>query len=106
MVRGDLFIAFSFVRYTRRTVDLVRLARDRGVRTVVITDSITSPASREADYVLCAAVATQSFHNSYVAAVSVINAIVTATSTKARDRVAQSLKEVDAILPLDEFDLT
>lgn len=105
MRRGDVFVAFAFVRYTRRAVDLVRLARDRGVRTIVITDSLTSPASREADHVLCAAVTTQSFHNSYVSAVSYINAIVTAIATKARDRVTRSLRDIDAIVPLEEFDL-
>jgi DNA-binding MurR/RpiR family transcriptional regulator len=105
MRRGDVFVAFAFLRYTRRTVDLVRLARDRGVRTIVITDSLTSPPSREADHVLCTAVATQSFHNSYVSAVSYINAIVTAIATKARDRTTRSLRDIDAIVPLEEFDI-
>jgi hypothetical protein len=52
---------------------------------------------------LCAAVTTQSFHNSYVSAVSYINAIVTAIVTKARDRVTRSLRDIDAIVPLEEL---
>jgi DNA-binding MurR/RpiR family transcriptional regulator len=100
---GDALVAFAFVRYTRRTLDLVRLAGSRGARTVVIADSVTAPAARAADHVLRAVVRSQSFHNSYAAAIGVINAIVTAISIKARDRVSRSLKEVDAVMPLDEF---
>jgi DNA-binding MurR/RpiR family transcriptional regulator len=102
---ADALVAFSFVRYTTRTLDLVRLARSRGARTVVIADSVTAPAARAAEYVLRAAVQSHSFHNSYVAAVSIINALVTAISTKARDRVARSLKDVDAVMPPGEFEL-
>jgi DNA-binding MurR/RpiR family transcriptional regulator len=102
---GDAFVTFAFVRYTRRTLTLVRLARERGARTIVIADSVTAPAARAADHVRRAAVKSQSFLNSYVAAVGCINAIIVAISTRARDRVARSLKEVDAVMPLDEFDL-
>lgn len=102
---GDVFVAFAFVRYTKRTLDLVRFAKGRGARVVVIADSVTAPAARAADLVLRAAVRTQSFHNSYVAAISIVNAIITAISLKARERVAQALKEVDAVMPDDEFDL-
>jgi DNA-binding MurR/RpiR family transcriptional regulator len=101
----DVFLAFTFVRYTKRTLDLVRLARSRGAQVVVITDSVTAPAARAADFVLRAAVRTQSFHNSYVAAISLINAIVTAISVRARERVGRALKEVDAVMPMEEFEL-
>jgi DNA-binding MurR/RpiR family transcriptional regulator len=102
---GDVFVAFAFVRYTKRTLDLVRFAKSRGAQVVVIADSVTAPAARAADLVLRAAVRTQSFHNSYVAAISIINAIITAISLKARERVARALKDVDAVMPVDEFDL-
>jgi DNA-binding MurR/RpiR family transcriptional regulator len=102
---GDVFLAFVFVRYTKRTLDLARFARSRGAQIVVIADSVTAPAARAADFVLRTAVQTQSFHNSYVGATSIINAIITAISVKSRDRVARALKEVDAVMPDDEFDL-
>lgn len=101
----DVFLAFTFVRYTKRTLDLVRLARSRGSQVVVITDSVTAPAACAADFVLRAAVRTQSFHNSYVAAVSLINAIITAVSVRARERVGRALKEVDAVMPVEEFEI-
>jgi DNA-binding MurR/RpiR family transcriptional regulator len=101
----DVFLAFTFVRYTKRTLDLVRLAKSRGAQVVVITDAVTAPAARAADLVLRAAVRTQSFHNSYVAAISLINALITAVSVRARERVGRALKEVDAVMPVEEFDL-
>lgn len=101
----DALVAFAFVRYTRRTVALVRLARRRGARVLVIADAVTAPAARGADVVLRAAVHSLSFHNSYVAATSLINALVAAVATKARDRAAASLKAIDAVMPPDEFEL-
>jgi DNA-binding MurR/RpiR family transcriptional regulator len=100
----DVLVTFAFVRYTRRTVALAQLARFRGARVIVITDAVTAPAARTADVVLRTAVQSLSFHNSYVAATSLINALVAAVATQARDRAAASLKAVDAVMPSEEFE--
>lgn len=103
--RGDVLIAFAFARYTRVTRALVEMAGRREATTVVITDSVMAPAARTADHVLQTAVTSPSYFNSYTAAVSGINALLVAVSTRARTRVSRRLREVDEALPPEEFDV-
>jgi DNA-binding MurR/RpiR family transcriptional regulator len=102
--RGDALVAFAFVRYTKATAQMVKLARGRGVTTIVICDSIMARAAHVADVALQASTVSSNFWNSYTAAVACINAIVTALSAKARTRVRQSLRDIDEVLPKDQFD--
>jgi len=74
----DLLIAFSFGRCLRETVDSVLLAHKNGVSTFGITDSEKSPIARYCDSSLVVSIASPSFHGSYVAVVSVINALLMA----------------------------
>jgi DNA-binding MurR/RpiR family transcriptional regulator len=104
MKKGDALVAFAFTRYTKATRELVQIARDREVATIVICDSIMAPAARIADHAIQTAVASQSFHNSYAAAVSCVNALVSALATRARARVVRSLREVDEVLPEGYFE--
>jgi len=106
MRKGDTVFAFAFSRYTRATKELVEMARGRGVPTVVVCDKVTAPAARKADCVLQTATESSGFHNSYVAAVACINALIVALSTKARARIARRLREVEDVLPVDSFDVT
>ncbi|HEY1262827.1 MAG TPA: SIS domain-containing protein, partial [Terriglobales bacterium] len=74
----DLLIAFSFGRCLQDTVDAVLLARKNGIFTCGITDSDKSPLARFCDWSLVVSIAGPSFHGSYVAVVSVINALLMA----------------------------
>ena len=105
MRRGDVLLAFAFVRYTKATKELVEMANRLDAPTIVICDSVMAPAARKASFVLQAAVDSSSFHNSYTAAVSCINALIVALSFKCRARVARRLREVDESLPTQEFDM-
>jgi DNA-binding MurR/RpiR family transcriptional regulator len=74
----DLLIAFSFGRCLQDTVDSVLLAHRNGVPTFGITDSEKSPIARYCDSSLVVSIASPSFHGSYVAVVSVVNALLMA----------------------------
>lgn len=99
----DVLVAFSFARYTRRTIDALRLARARGATTVAITDAPGSPAVAEADRALHVHVASASFQHSYAAAVSLLNALVVAWTLRAPERTVRSLEAFEAVLPEGEF---
>jgi len=102
--KGDALVAFAFARYTKATAQMVDLARKRDAATVVVCDSVMARAARMADFALQTATVSSSFWNSYTAAVACINAVIAALSAKTRPRVAQTLKEIDAVLPKDQFD--
>ncbi len=103
LAAGDLLFAFTFARYTRRTVDALRLARARGAATVVITDSMSAPPAREADLSVHVKVASASFQHSYTAVVSLMNALVVGWTLRASDRTVRSLEALEAVLPAGEF---
>lgn len=104
MRKGDVLLAFAFTRYAKATRELVQIAKQRDVTTIVICDSIMAPAARFAEHAIQTSVASQSFHNSYAAATSCINALVSAVATRARLRVSRTLREVDEILPEGYFE--
>jgi DNA-binding MurR/RpiR family transcriptional regulator len=101
--RRDALVAFSFARYTKRTVDAVELANRRGARTLVIADSLASPASQVATVSLVCGVRAASFFNSYTAAVTVINALVTAVVKRRVKESRRALETLDDLLPDEEF---
>lgn len=78
--RKDLLIAISFGRCLQNTVDSVIRAHDNGVPTFGLTDSEKSPIARFADASWITSIAGPSFHGSYVAVVSAINALLVACS--------------------------
>ena len=76
----DMLIAISFGRCLQDTVESVIRARDSGVSTFGLTDSDKSPIARFCDSSLVTSIASPSFHGSYVAVVSAINALLVACS--------------------------
>ncbi|MBM4350533.1 MAG: MurR/RpiR family transcriptional regulator [Deltaproteobacteria bacterium] len=95
--KGDLVIGISFPRYTRQTVEVLRFAKERGVNTLAITDSLISPLAQYADHVLTAHYQMDSFVESFTAPLSLINAIVTALGVCSKKSTMKSLKGLEEI---------
>lgn len=80
----DVFIGLSFPRYSKRTIKAMRYAKDRGAKVIGITDNMFSPIAKLADTALCARSDMVSFVDSLVAPLSLVNALIVATSAKAK----------------------
>lgn len=78
----DVVIGISFPRYSSRTVQAMRFARDRGATTVAITDSDASPLAPISSCTLKARSDMASFVDSLVAPLSLVNALLVAVSRK------------------------
>jgi len=76
----DLLVAISFGRCLQDTVDAVICAHDNRVPTFGLTDSEKSPIAGFSDLAWITSIAGPSFHGSYVAVVSAINAMLVACS--------------------------
>lgn len=81
---NDVFIGLSFPRYSKRTIKAMRYASDRGAKVIGITDNPISPIAKIADIPLCARSDMVSFVDSLVAPLSLVNALIVATSEKAK----------------------
>ena len=95
--KGDLVLAISFPRYTRQTVEILRFAKERGIETAAITDSLLSPLVQYADHILTARCRMDSFIESFTAPLSLINAIVTSLGIRDRQKTMQSLETLEEV---------
>ncbi len=100
---GDVFIGISFPRYSKRIIDAIDFAKSKGAVTVALTDSDASPLAACADHLLIARSDMASFVDSYVAPLSVINALIVAVSKKKQQDVSETFEKLEAIW--DEYDV-
>ncbi len=100
---GDVLVAISFPRYSRRTIMAMRYARDKGARIVGITDSESSLVAQLADLKLYARSDMISFLDSLVAPLSLINALVLAVAEASSKDLEASFQKLENIW--SEFDV-
>lgn len=99
---GDCLVAWSFWQHYRQTVAALRVAREAGATTCVITDTRHSPAARGADHILVVPTEGVSNLQSMTAATSVAYALFAElaatdpkTSRTAAHRVDAVWRELD-----------
>jgi DNA-binding MurR/RpiR family transcriptional regulator len=73
----DVVIGVSFARYTKSTIQIYSYAKDKGATTIAITDNLMSPLIPHADISLTATSQMPTFIDSFVAPLSLINALIT-----------------------------
>ena len=100
---GDVIIAISFPRYSRKLITAVNYAKDSGATVIALTDSTASPIAAFADNLLVARSDMASFADSLIAPLSVINALVVAVSRKKQDELRIRLHQLEKIW--DEYNV-
>lgn len=95
--KGDVMIAISFPRYSKKVVNTVAFAKNSGAGVIALTDSEASPIAAHADQALYARSDMASFADSLVAPLSVINALVVAVSRKKQDELTVRLHQLEQI---------
>jgi len=93
LAKKDLLVAISFGRCLRVTVEAAKVAGSRGVPTIAVTDSDTTPLARECDDYLVASTAGSTFSGSYVAPMALLNAMVLACAELAPSRALALLRQ-------------
>jgi DNA-binding MurR/RpiR family transcriptional regulator len=91
----DLIIAISFPRYTRQTVEGARYAKENGANVLAITDAITSPLAQFSDFTLTAHSEQVSFIDTFVAPLSLLNALIIAVGNQTTEATAQILSQLE-----------
>src|SRR5690606_20520738 len=103
LTEEDVVIGLSYARYTKTTIDAVSFAKDRGTKIVAITDNMLSPLVPFADIALFAPSEMPSFIDSFVAPLSLINALLTALGKRKRKEVEKHLNELENVW--DRFEI-
>jgi DNA-binding MurR/RpiR family transcriptional regulator len=83
----DLVIAIAFPRYFRETIELCRLAKDKGIRVLAITDSPRSPLASIADVALYAHAQSTIAPTSNAGALAMCEALSAAVAHRAQNAV-------------------
>jgi len=94
---GDVFVGFTFPRYSSRAIKAMRFAKARGAKTIGITDSKASPYYRVADVCLFAKSDMVSFLDSMVAPMSLVNALVVAIGIRSREALSDTFKRLENV---------
>ena len=94
---GDVMIAISFPRYSKRIINAVEYARSKNANVVALTDSKLSPIASYANQLLIAQSDMASFVDSLVAPLSIINAMIVAVSRKKQDELTERLRVLEEV---------
>ena len=94
---NDVVIAISYPRYSRRTMNAVKYAKDKKSRVIAITDSEISPIVKYADHTLIAHSDMSNFVDSLVAPLSIINALIVALVMRNREKVTENFNALENI---------
>ena len=103
MGEGDVMIAISFPRYSKKSINAASFAVHAGADVIAVTDSAQSPIGALADQLLVAKSDMASFVDSLVAPLSLLNAIIVAVSRKKQDELTVRLRQLEQIW--DEYDV-
>ncbi len=93
----DVLITISFPRYSKRTFEIVKFAKDRGANLIGITDSENSPLAQLVNNCLYAKYNMNTFIDSLVAPMSLINALVIAISINYKEDVEKKFEYLEKI---------
>lgn len=92
---GDVVIAFSFPRYSKKSFQLVKYAKDKGAKVISITDSLFAPIASVSDNTLIVKSNMASFVDSLVPAMSVANALAVAVGMKEKEDIKEHFDDLE-----------
>jgi len=93
----DVVIAISFPRYSRLTVESMQLLKDKGCKLVAITDNQSAPPAQLADYALTAKSYMNSFVDSLVAPLSIINLLIIMLGLKNKEALFSNFEQLEEL---------
>ncbi len=99
----DVVIAFSFPRYSTKMIRAVQYAKTKNATIVIVTDSVASPLAEHATYLLAAQSDMVSFADSYVAPLSIVNAIIAGIADRKQNAIEDRFNRLEKIW--SDFDI-
>lgn len=93
-----LVIAISLPRYARRTLEIVGVAKNKGVKLLSITDGYSSPLALISDTFLPCAYESIAFHNSEIGAMFIADFLITAVAIRDDKQTKQNLVDIEQVV--------
>jgi DNA-binding MurR/RpiR family transcriptional regulator len=92
---SDVLVAISFKRYTREVVRITEKVKAKGAYVLAVTNSELSPIAQLADGALIAQTGIPSYFESFVAPMSLLNALITAVAVKKKEKAVTALDRLE-----------
>lgn len=100
--KDDIVVMFSFPRYAKNTIEMAKFIKEQGAQIIAITDNVDSPIVEYSTHCLIASYSTESFIDSLVAPMALVNALITSI---AYDNLELAENKLDALEALwQEYD--
>jgi DNA-binding MurR/RpiR family transcriptional regulator len=93
----DLVIGISFSRYTKSTVEILAYAKEKEAMTMALTDTLLSPLIQYAEVSLTAESRMPAIIDSFVAPLSIINALLIYTAKEKQDGFDKRLDTLEEV---------
>lgn len=95
--KDDLVIGIGFPRYSSKTIEALDYAKSQGAKVLAITDSLLSPLASHSDFTLIAKSNMESFVDSLVAPLSLLNALIVGVGVKEKANLSASFTKLEEI---------
>ncbi len=99
----DVVIGITYARYTKSTLNAVSYAAQKNATIIALTDQLSSPITAHANIALFASSSMQSFLDSFVAPLSVINTLITYIANKKGINMEDRLNSFEQLW--DQYDV-
>ena len=93
----DVLITISFPRYSKKSYQVAKYAKNKGAHIISITDSMFAPVASLSDNILLVKSNMASFVDSLVPALSVVNALTIAVGMKEKDDVKSYFNDLETM---------
>ena len=93
----DVMIGISFPRYSKRTINSMEYAKQKGARVIVITDKDNTPMTEFADVKIFAKSSMAAFVDSLAAPLSLINALLVTLGMHRREHIVHSFEALEML---------
>lgn len=97
ITKDDVLIGISYPRYSKKTLEALDYAKNKGSSIIGITDSLISPAAQLSDVNLIAISDMASFVDSLVAPMSLINTFIVALGIEKKDNITNYFEELENV---------
>ena len=96
--KKDVVVGICLPRYFKQTIDVLGYAKSKKCKTIVITDSVLSPAAQKSDVVISIKYQTPIPLHSYVGVLSLINCLMYGIIMHNKKNSVQFVAEIEDLL--------
>lgn len=93
----DVLLTVSFPRYSAATIDVMRYLKPFGLPMITLTDAKSSPPALLSDYVLLARSDMNSFVDSFVAPLALINVLIIKLGLRRKDVLLRNFARLEEV---------